>query len=100
MDRKKKNLREQAIKRERIKRNIKEKERQALGNLQEAPESIRKKGDEVSDNIKAQVDSIGYAPIHKEAPKYVFRDVLEGLGNITDINEYDKNIKEQEQRRI
>ena len=50
--------------------------------------------------IKQNQDLIGYAPIHKVAPTYQFKETLDGLGMVTDINEYDKEIKEHEQRKI
>lgn len=47
-------------------------------------------------NLKQQADSIGYTPIQKQAPTYVFKNALEGLGTVTDITEHDKIIKEHE----
>lgn len=60
---------------------------------------MKKAGDEGM-MIKQAVESIGYTPIHKQAPTYQFKETLDGLGQVTDINEYDKEIKEHEQRKI
>lgn len=51
-------------------------------------------------NFKNQSDSIGYTPIQKVAPTFGFKTSLEGLGNVTDITEHDKIIKEHEQRKF
>ena len=83
-----------------LKQNIQQQQKQQYQNLQEAPESIRKKGGEEGMNLKQQADSIGYTPIQKQAPTYVFKNALEGLGTVTDITEHDKIIKEHEQRKI
>lgn len=56
---------------------------------------MKKAGDEGM-MIKQAAESIGYTPIHKVAPTYKFKETLDGIGQVTDINEYDKEIKEHE----